>query len=57
VIVGDQDLLAPPANSVMMAQKIPNSQLVILEGTGHGAMWQVSYEFIANIQNFLQTVK
>src|SRR5215211_888053 len=57
VIVGDQDLLAPPANSVMMAQKIPNSQLVILEGTGHGAMWQVSNEFIANIQNFLQTVK
>jgi pimeloyl-ACP methyl ester carboxylesterase len=57
LIVGDQDLLAPPANSIMMAQRIPNSWLVIVEGTGHGAMWQVPNEFIANIQNFLQTAK
>jgi acetyl esterase/lipase len=57
LIVGDQDLLAPPANSVMMAQRIPNSWLVIMEGTGHGAMWQVPTEFTANIQNFLETTK
>ena len=55
LIVGDQDLLAPVSNSVMMAQRIPNSQLVIIEGTGHGAMWQVPNEFTANLQNFLQT--
>jgi acetyl esterase/lipase len=55
VIVGDQDLLAPVANSVMMAQRIPYSQLVIIEGAGHGVMWQVPNEFIAHIQNFLQT--
>jgi acetyl esterase/lipase len=55
VIAGDQDLLAPVANSVMMAQRIPNSQLVIIEGTGHGTMWQVPNEFTAYIQNFLQT--
>ena len=55
VIVGDQDLLAPVANSVMMAQRIPNSQLVVMEGTGHGTMWQVPNEFTAHIQNFLQT--
>ena len=57
VIVGEQDLLAPPANSVMMAQRIPNSWLVLMEGTGHGAMWQVPNEFIAYIQNFLETTK
>src|SRR5215207_6578428 len=57
LIVGDQDLLAPPANSVMMAQRIPNSWLVLLEGTGHGAMWQVPNEFTAYIQNFLETTK
>ena len=57
VIVGDEDLLAPPANSVMMAQRIPNSWLVIMEGTGHGAMWQVPDEFTAYIQNFLETTK
>jgi pimeloyl-ACP methyl ester carboxylesterase len=57
LIVGDQDLLAPAANSVMMAQRIPNSWLVIIEGTGHGAMWQVPNEFTADIQNFLETTK
>jgi pimeloyl-ACP methyl ester carboxylesterase len=57
LIVGDQDLLAPAANSVMMSQRIPNSQLVIIEGTGHGAMWQVPDEFTDNIQNFFETAK
>ena len=37
----------------MMAQRIPNSSLVIMEGTGHGAMWQVPNELAANIKNFL----
>src|SRR5215207_2613464 len=57
LIVGDQDLLAPAANSVMMAQRIPDSWLVIIEGTGHGGMWQVPDEFTADIHNFLETTK
>jgi pimeloyl-ACP methyl ester carboxylesterase len=57
LIVGDQDLLMPAANSVMMAQRIPNSQLVIMEGTGHGVSWQVTNEFTAHILNFLETTK
>src|ERR687897_1393424 len=52
LIVGDQDLLIPSANSVMMSQRIPNSHLVIIEGTGHGAMLQVPNEFTAHVQNF-----
>jgi pimeloyl-ACP methyl ester carboxylesterase len=50
LIVGDQDLLAPAANSVMMAQRIPHSWLVIIEGTGHGMSWQVPNEFSAIVQ-------
>jgi pimeloyl-ACP methyl ester carboxylesterase len=57
LIVGDQDLLTPAANSVMMAQRIPDSWLVIIEGTAHGTMWQVPNEFTADIQNFLETTK
>ena len=57
LIVGDQDLLTPAANSVMISQRIPDSWLVIIEGTGHGAMWQVRNEFTADIQNFLETTK
>jgi pimeloyl-ACP methyl ester carboxylesterase len=47
----------PAANSVMMAPRIPNSWLVIVEGTGHGAMWQVPNEFSAEVQNFLETTE
>jgi pimeloyl-ACP methyl ester carboxylesterase len=50
LIVGDQDLLAPAANSVMMAQRI-------IEGTGHGMSWQVPNEFSAIVQTFLNTAK
>jgi pimeloyl-ACP methyl ester carboxylesterase len=57
LIVGDQDLLAPPANSIMMAQRIPHSWLVIIQGTGHGMMLQVPDEFRAIIQTFLNTTK
>src|SRR5215203_414780 len=57
LIVGDQDLLIPAANSIMMAQRIPNSWLVIIQGTGHGMMLQVPNEFSAIVQTFLETAK
>jgi pimeloyl-ACP methyl ester carboxylesterase len=57
VIVGDQDLLTPAANSIMMAQKIPNSWLVTIQGTGHGMMLQVPNEFGAIVRTFLETAK
>jgi pimeloyl-ACP methyl ester carboxylesterase len=57
VIAGDQDLLAPAANSIMMSQRISNSWLVIIQGTGHGMMLQVPNEFSAIIQTFLETAK
>ena len=57
VIVGGQDLAAPPANSVLMAQRIPHSWLVIIQETGHGMMWQVPNEFSAIVQTFLETTR
>jgi pimeloyl-ACP methyl ester carboxylesterase len=57
VIVGDQDLAAPPINSAMMAQRIPHSWLVVIQGTGHGIMWQVPDEYSAIVKTFLETVK
>jgi pimeloyl-ACP methyl ester carboxylesterase len=57
LIVGDQDVLLPAANAVMMAQRIPHSWLVIIQGTGHGMMLQVPNEFSAIVQTFLETAK
>ena len=57
LIVGDQDVVLPAANAVMMAQRIPHSWLVIIQGTGHGMMLQVPNEFSAIVQTFLETAK
>jgi len=38
VIVGDADRLAPVENSRLLASRIPDAELVILENTGHGFM-------------------
>ena len=57
LIVGAQDLAIPTANSIMMAQKIPNSWLVIIQGMGHGMMWQVPNELSAIMQTFLEIAK
>jgi pimeloyl-ACP methyl ester carboxylesterase len=57
LIVGDQDIVLPAANSIIMAQRIPHSWLVIIQGTGHGMMLQVPNEFNAIIQTFLDTAK
>lgn len=35
IIVGDSDFITPPAHSQEMADAIPNSRLVVIEGCGH----------------------
>jgi pimeloyl-ACP methyl ester carboxylesterase len=38
VLVGSEDILTPVAFSKQLAQSIPNAELVVLEGTGHGML-------------------
>lgn len=35
VIIGDQDVLTPPQNSLLMAGRIPGAQMRQIEGAGH----------------------
>jgi pimeloyl-ACP methyl ester carboxylesterase len=35
VMVGDQDPIVPPAQSHLIAARVPNSELVVFEGAGH----------------------
>lgn len=44
-IVGTDDVIAPPQNSIMMVEKIPAAWLVQITGGGHGLMYQYPERF------------
>lgn len=53
VIVGTDDVFAVPANSAILAERIPGARLVQIEGGGHGLMFQYPETFSRNVNNFL----
>jgi 3-oxoadipate enol-lactonase len=40
VVAGTEDQLIPVENSVTLASRIPNAELVLFEGAGHGYLWE-----------------
>ena len=55
VVTGSDDQATPPANSLMLAERIPNAWLAYFAGGGHGMMYQYPEQFAATIENFLQS--
>jgi pimeloyl-ACP methyl ester carboxylesterase len=53
VIAGTEDITSPPANSVMMAEKIPGAWLIQIRGGGHGLIFQYPNEFSEVLETFL----
>jgi pimeloyl-ACP methyl ester carboxylesterase len=54
IITGTDDLLAPPQNAHYLAGKIPNAQLVLIENSGHGLMFQDPDKFSEKLIGFLK---
>lgn len=52
-IVGDQDVITPPDVMKAMQEKIPNSQLKIITGSGHMANLEQPSQVNAAIEHFL----
>lgn len=50
---GDTDIMVPTVNSIDLASRIPNSQLVIYEDAGHGGMFQHHADFVMKVTAFL----
>lgn len=55
VLVGTDDILTVPANSILMAEKIPGSWLVQIKGGGHAMMMQYPDKFTNIVDTFLQS--
>jgi pimeloyl-ACP methyl ester carboxylesterase len=55
VIVGTDDVLTPPADSLVITEQIPGAWLVQIKGAGHGLMYQYPEQFNKVLQTFLST--
>ncbi len=56
IIHGDQDVLVPVQNAYVLHERIPYSELYIIEGAGHVYFWERPQEAAQRIIQFLSTV-
>jgi pimeloyl-ACP methyl ester carboxylesterase len=56
LVVGTDDIWTPPANSLMIAEKIPAAWLVQIRDSGHGLMYQFPGKFTKVVSTFLESV-
>jgi pimeloyl-ACP methyl ester carboxylesterase len=50
---GDNDIMVPTVNSLELAKRIPNAQLIIYQDAGHGSIFQHPTDFVAKALAFL----
>ena len=56
VITGADDVIVPPANSLLLATKIHGAYLEILANTGHGFFWEVPWDVAALLHKFCHAI-
>jgi pimeloyl-ACP methyl ester carboxylesterase len=52
---GDQDKMVPSSNSVDLARRLPNAELVLYEDAGHGGIFQYHEAFVKKALEFLES--
>jgi len=51
---GDHDRMVPSSNSVDLARRLPNAELVLYEDAGHGGVFQYHEAFVRKALEFLE---
>lgn len=51
---GDHDKMVPSSNSVDLARRLPNAELVLYEDAGHGGVFQYHEAFVKKALEFLE---
>jgi pimeloyl-ACP methyl ester carboxylesterase len=54
VVNGDQDIMVPSSNSIDLARRLPNAELVLYEDAGHGGIFQYHEAFVEKVREFLE---
>src|SRR5688572_19510369 len=52
---GDHDKMVPSSNSVDLARRLPNAELVLYEDAGHGGIFQYHEAFVKKALEFLES--
>ena len=50
---GDSDKMMPSTNSVDLARRLPNAELVLYPDAGHGGIFQYLEAFVKKAREFL----
>jgi pimeloyl-ACP methyl ester carboxylesterase len=50
---GDSDRMVPSKNTIDLAQRLPNSELIMYPDSGHGAVFQFHADFVPKALEFL----
>jgi pimeloyl-ACP methyl ester carboxylesterase len=48
-----RDIMLPTINSYILAQRIPEAQLIVYPDSGHGSLFQYPSLFVAHVSRFL----
>ena len=53
IIHGNKDIVVPPINALLLAENLPNAQLIVYSDSSHGAQYQHASEFLEHVRLFL----
>lgn len=53
IVHGNKDIVVQPINALILAEHLPNAQLIIYPDSNHGAQYQHAKSFLAHVKLFL----
>jgi pimeloyl-ACP methyl ester carboxylesterase len=53
IVHGNKDIVVGPINALILAEHLPNAQLIVYSDSSHGAQYQHASTFLAHVKLFL----
>jgi len=53
IVHGNKDIVVPPVNALILAEHLPNAQLLVYPDSSHGAQYQHADLFLQHAKLFL----
>jgi pimeloyl-ACP methyl ester carboxylesterase len=53
IVHGNKDIVVPPVNALILAERLPDAQLVMYPDSSHGAQYQHASLFLKHANLFL----